>query len=534
MANDKQPQENIERARDLLSPYLDDEISTEERALVEQAIAGSSELRWELETLRQTVSLVAALPPMPAPRPFTLSQADVRPVQPPARRGFFSLPIWVGSAALVAATLICVVAIGGVFFNGLFGAGQLAPASEIALQQDQVASEPAPAEAPAAAESAAKEDPAAEDTFRAEGEPAQEIAPAVEEPAEEESVEMMAEQEAEAGAEKELMAEEEAEALESEAMEAESIEEPSEEAALAQENQASADDEADTMTDGAGEAAAAAPPQPATASPSPPAQATPAPAPTAVMPATSIAEAQAAPATADEAAPPVPPVDRDEALKLPSEIASEPGDSNAARLVEIQDRSLSVTPGLIELTGSIEAEPGSVLVASLRRNGAPFDDWAEPGTLQTVVQPDGRFMFAIQTRSDRLDQNLYSTEPVTYEIIITSISVNEPVTAVVAFDMSAIPTPLATPSATATPVPTSTPPLTSTPRQTATLTARVEPAAPTPTVIPETGQTTAPAPAPASQNRPGRLIITAIALILGLLVIIGLIGFWWIVRKQRG
>jgi hypothetical protein len=532
MANDKQPQENIERARDLLSPYLDDEISTEERALVEQAIAGSSELRRELETLRQTISLVAALPPMPAPRPFTLSEADVRPVQLPARRGFFSLPIWVGSAALVAATLICVVAIGGVYFNGLFGAGQLAPASEIALQQDQAASEPAPAEAPAAAGAAA------EDTFREEGEPAQEIAPAVEEPAEEESVEMMAEQEAEGGAEKELLVEEEAEVLESEAMEAESIEEPSEEeAAPAQENRASAGDEADTMTDGAGEAAAAAPPQPATASPLPLVQATPAPAPTAVMQATSIAEAQAAPATAGEAAPAVPPVDQDEAQKLPSEIASEPGDDNAARLVEIQDRTLSVTPGLIELTGSIEVEPGSVLAASLRRNGALFDDWADPGTLQTVVQPGGRFMFAIQARSDRTDQTLYSTEPVTYEIIITSIGADVPstgpVTVVIPFDMSAIPAPLATPDATATPLPTSTPPPTSTPAPTASVIARVEPAAPTPTVIPETGQQTT-ATAPASQNRPGRLIITAIALILGLLVIIGLIGFWWIVRKQRG
>lgn len=407
MANDKQPQENIERVRDLLSPYLDDEISTEERALVEQAIAGSSELRRELETLRQTVSLVAALPPVPAPRPFTLSEANVRPAQPPARRGFFSLPIWVGSAALVAATLICVVAIGGVFFSGLFGAGQLAPVSEVALQQDQAASESAPAEAPAAAESTAEEAPAAEESFREESEPAQAMAPAVEEPTGEESAEMMAEQEAEAGAANDLMVEKEAEAPESEAMEAEAMEAPAEEeAAPTAENRSSAGNEADTLTEGAGEAAAA------TASASPPTQTALAPAPTAVMQATSVAEAQAAPATADEAAPPV---DRDEALKLPPEIASESADDNGAR-----------------------------------------------------------------------------------------------------------------------PVPTPTPPPTSTPAPTVTVIARLEPAAPIPTAIPETGQTTVPSPAPASQNRPARLIITAIALILGLLVIIGLIGFWWIVRKQRG
>ena len=63
--NDKQ-QSNIEQARELLSPYLDGEVSGEERGLVEEALAVSDELRADLDTLRQTVSLLQALPSVPA------------------------------------------------------------------------------------------------------------------------------------------------------------------------------------------------------------------------------------------------------------------------------------------------------------------------------------------------------------------------------------------------------------------------------------------------------------------------------------
>ncbi len=67
MANNQTHQPNIELARELLSPYLDDEVTEEERVLVEQALAASGELQQDLETLRQTVSLLAGLPSVPAP-----------------------------------------------------------------------------------------------------------------------------------------------------------------------------------------------------------------------------------------------------------------------------------------------------------------------------------------------------------------------------------------------------------------------------------------------------------------------------------
>ena len=58
MADNTNHQPNIEHVRDLLSPYLDGEVTDEERKLVEQAVITSPELHEELETLRQTVALV--------------------------------------------------------------------------------------------------------------------------------------------------------------------------------------------------------------------------------------------------------------------------------------------------------------------------------------------------------------------------------------------------------------------------------------------------------------------------------------------
>ena len=67
MAANQNHQFNTDQIRELLSPYLDGEVTDEERALVEQAIAASDEIRGELETLRRTIALVAALPPAPEP-----------------------------------------------------------------------------------------------------------------------------------------------------------------------------------------------------------------------------------------------------------------------------------------------------------------------------------------------------------------------------------------------------------------------------------------------------------------------------------
>lgn len=161
-ANDQHHELNIERARDLLSPYLDDEVTETERVLVEEAISTSAELRQELEQLRQTINLVTALPQIPAPRPFTLSEADVRGPEPETGGGGFGVPFWLRSWLPIAATLLCVVALGGFFllqFSGLGGSAS----PQIAMESAPPATQPAPAAE--SAERAGEEEPAAaEDT----------------------------------------------------------------------------------------------------------------------------------------------------------------------------------------------------------------------------------------------------------------------------------------------------------------------------------------------------------------------------------
>ncbi len=138
MVNDHNHQPNIEAVRELLSPYLDGEVTAQERALVESALATSAELREDLATLRQTVALLAELSPVAAPRPFTLTAAHVRAAGPTSRR-IWGVPAWLAGWAMVAASLLCVLAIGGALFTLQFqGAGapaQIARLDEPAAQE---------------------------------------------------------------------------------------------------------------------------------------------------------------------------------------------------------------------------------------------------------------------------------------------------------------------------------------------------------------------------------------------------------------
>jgi len=178
MAENLTPQRNIELVREMLSPYLDDEVSDDERALVDAALAGSPELRNELESLRQTVALVADLPRVPAPRPFTLTQADVQAVAPKPKK-WLGLPAWFGGFAAAAALLVCVLAAGGLFLTGRFGSGGMAGDIAMAPQQaaEEAAMEQPAAEAPAEEPAAEEAAPVEEEVLMA-AEVAEEEAPA--------------------------------------------------------------------------------------------------------------------------------------------------------------------------------------------------------------------------------------------------------------------------------------------------------------------------------------------------------------------
>ena len=57
---------------ELLSAYIDGEITEQERTLIERALAQDEQIAWRLNSLRQTVTLLRDLPEMALPRTFTL------------------------------------------------------------------------------------------------------------------------------------------------------------------------------------------------------------------------------------------------------------------------------------------------------------------------------------------------------------------------------------------------------------------------------------------------------------------------------
>ena len=64
---------NRETLREMLSEYLDGELTSEERLRVEQALANDAELRAELDALRRTVRSLSGLRDLPAPPEFARS-----------------------------------------------------------------------------------------------------------------------------------------------------------------------------------------------------------------------------------------------------------------------------------------------------------------------------------------------------------------------------------------------------------------------------------------------------------------------------
>jgi hypothetical protein len=506
MVDNTNQQPNIERVRDLLSPYLDGEVTDEERALVEKAIATSPELREDVETLRQTVALVASLPRVAAPRPFTLSEADVSAAAL-APKKYFGLPAWASGLAVLAAALVCVLAAGGIFLRGQFSG---APAGELS---HLTAEQPAAEEAPAAEKEMMVEKEAELEAPQEEA-AAEEAAPT--EPSDKEEFA------AEAGASAaptEMSAPEEAPAEPSIEVTKEAEKSVADEATAPREDEAAISGEADADRGAEGENyvdTGAAP----TSTPAP--LPTPSPAVLAV-PATEIAEGQAV-------------VEPESAIEPPSGVGAVPlpvpeqprqeQKEMAPRSVEIKNQKLRVTPGLIQIEGMIETVPGSTLVATLQRNEEPFDSWADPVSLQTVVQANGYFSFEIRANAAQRNRDLFALEPAGYQITITSVGTDAPVIASVFFDtfgpLAATPLPTATPlspSLTPSPSPTVMARLTFVP--TATPTIRATDVSPT--------FTFAEVPSP---KAPLWSVGAGIVALVGVLVIVGLI-VWLVIRRRQ-
>lgn len=127
-----------ERRDELLSAYLDGELDGPEQARLEAQLAADPALQAELETLRQTVTLVREMPHIPAPRNFFLPQTtatrlQAAPLKQPRRSWSLSL---LTTATIVVSLIFAVVLSGDVLRRA-------APGSQMAYE--------APREAPSEA-----------------------------------------------------------------------------------------------------------------------------------------------------------------------------------------------------------------------------------------------------------------------------------------------------------------------------------------------------------------------------------------------
>jgi len=144
------------RIREMLSLYIDGELSSGDRARVEEHLAECDDCTWELETLRQTVDLMGQLPKVPVPRAFTIYETPR-----PRPFGLFQAR-WVytylkGATAVAAALLILVLA-ADALFQFQWMTTSFAPAKEFAAPAAaptvvaRQEAPPAPMEAPGLAE----------------------------------------------------------------------------------------------------------------------------------------------------------------------------------------------------------------------------------------------------------------------------------------------------------------------------------------------------------------------------------------------
>ena len=136
-----------EQRDELLSAYLDDQLSAGERARLEAQLATDPVLRAELDTLRHTVALVRDLPPVPIPRNFILPQTMVarpRPARRARPRLAWTAPLLTAATAVVSLVFVVVLA-GDLLLSGV-GGQAFAPAAAPPMEAEapQVALESAP------------------------------------------------------------------------------------------------------------------------------------------------------------------------------------------------------------------------------------------------------------------------------------------------------------------------------------------------------------------------------------------------------
>jgi len=97
-----------DRDLELLSAYIDNALTAEERAGIESRLAADAALRQELERLRLTNNLIGALPMLQPPRPLTVTRAMVTPhvLRFPATVAFSALSAAAAVIMLLAGVIL--------------------------------------------------------------------------------------------------------------------------------------------------------------------------------------------------------------------------------------------------------------------------------------------------------------------------------------------------------------------------------------------------------------------------------------------
>jgi len=112
-----------ERRDELLSAYLDGELSERERERLEARLSEDAALRAELRALQQTVSMVHELRRVSAPRNFILSESMVQrrePAPAPEPRRAWAAPLLTAATTIVS-LLFVVVLVGDLFLSRVGG-----------------------------------------------------------------------------------------------------------------------------------------------------------------------------------------------------------------------------------------------------------------------------------------------------------------------------------------------------------------------------------------------------------------------------
>jgi hypothetical protein len=388
---------------ELLSAYIDDEVTAEERAMVEQHLTMCNACVQDLATLRQAIALLQELPQMAVPRPFTLRQADVSPARQ-ARRLWWRLS-WAQGLLAAAAVLLCVAALGGVL---LFNRSARLPQS-VALQAPAM-----PAATGVEKRAAAMETKVVEKTeVTAEKEEIQAPAPA---PAPGKAT-------SDFGIQQATSAEAPATAPTRVAEGVPQPEAPPQEAAGA-EAESGANERGAAAADEAASERESTPTQPmAGTAAMPSATSQPAPKILAGVPTPTVVGTPSQPMAGAAAMPSGTPQPMLQAL------AGAP----TPTLMEVQDLNLEIKAGTIRVSGRLPLPEGRKLHAELWRNGQPID-WATPESQRTTVQADGQFSLQLQARPEQPDYNLFDALPADYEIRLQPVDPPASVEARISFD----------------------------------------------------------------------------------------------------